>query len=102
MLKNTFAASQMRRRALVSARILGLAAAVPGAAEAGTKVFTPNGAGPNGSLQAYVVPTTGIYDITAFGAHGGLGTFFTLSGIRSAAARAPRSAAILRSRPGRR
>ena len=49
----------------VSAGILALAATSPGAAQADTPFnFT-------GGLQFYTVPTTGLYDITAFGAHGG-------------------------------
>ena len=49
-----------------------LAAAASGAAQAGTAVFMPTSTGATGSVQTFVVPTTGIYDITAFGAEAAL------------------------------
>ena len=51
---------------LVSAVVLILAAVAPSAAKASVTVF-----GYTGFLQSYTVSTTGLYDITAFGAHGG-------------------------------
>src|SRR5271165_3384205 len=53
MLKNTLAGSKTFCRAIVFAGIFALAAAAPRAAQAGTAVFTPNGAGAFGSLQSY-------------------------------------------------
>ncbi|MGO9601589.1 MAG: hypothetical protein ACLP7Q_26730, partial [Isosphaeraceae bacterium] len=78
MLKNIFAFFKLFR---LSAGILTLAAAAPGAAQAGAAVFTPSGSGPTGLLQYYQVPTTGIYDITAFGAAGGASLGISAGGL---------------------